>query len=214
MTEEEALRLFLDYFKETGQGKWEGNPGPNPPDFLIVNPESNSLAAVEHTRFYWPPQDLTFSRALQSVKQDVNKSTSSCVHGLFGVSIEHDNREAFSESFRALPRGKRSGVSKWLAQEIVGIGTEMVVGEEEQLLNGLHLRVRRAGPDTCAHCRQGAGGGQGVSVRGPVRDVAAWVRGAGQVIRGEVAGVAGERATVHASQRRRRLRICRFEHTS
>jgi hypothetical protein len=133
LTEEEALQVFLDHLKKSGRGVWEGNPGPNPPDFIIVNPERNELAAVEHTRFFWPPEELTFGGALQRIKQDVNAQIEDRVQGVFGISIDHENRQAFSRDFNALPRAKQRNVSKWLAGQIETVGATMAVA------NRMHL---------------------------------------------------------------------------
>jgi hypothetical protein len=127
VTEQEAIQVFVDYLKKAGRGRWEGNKGPDPPGFIIVNPERNELAAVEHTRFYWPPEEQTFGQALQSVKGDVNERIMNRVGGLFGISIDHENRQAFSRSFNALTRGKQRNVSKWLAGQIETVGATMAV---------------------------------------------------------------------------------------
>jgi hypothetical protein len=133
VTEQEAIQVFLDYLKKAGRGSWEATRGPEPPDFVIVNPQTSERAAVEHTRFFWPPEEQTFGQALQSVKRDVNERIMNRVRGLFGASIDHENRQAFSSSFDALARAKRSNVSKWLAGQIETVGPTMAVRNEMQL---------------------------------------------------------------------------------
>lgn len=133
MTEQEAIQVFLDYLKKAGRGSWEGNRGPDPPDFVIVNPATSQLAAVEHTRFFWPPEEQTFGHALHSVKRDVNQRIMNRVGGLFGVSIDHESRQAFSRSFNALGRAKQRNVSKWLAGQIETVGPTMAVRNEMHL---------------------------------------------------------------------------------
>lgn len=143
MSEERAVEVFLDYLKEAGRGKWEGNRGPDPPDFIIANQQVGEIAAVEHTRFFWPPEELTLAWALQKVKQDVNRQIVNRVEGVFGVSIDHANREAFSESFSQLSRKNRRHVAEWLAREIASTGTTMGVTEEKGLHGPLPCRLIR-----------------------------------------------------------------------
>ena len=133
MTEEDGLRVLLDYFKKTDRGMWEGNPGPDPPDFIITNQQATEIQAVEHTRFFWPPEEVTFDLALDSVKKDVNQLIRNRAEGVFGVSIDHEKREAFSKSFSALSTTKRRGVSEWLAKQIETIGATMAVAQEKHL---------------------------------------------------------------------------------
>jgi len=145
MTEEDGLRVLLDYFKKTDRGMWEGNPGPDPPDFIITNPQATEIQAVEHTRFFWPPKEVTFDLALDSVKKDVNQRIRDRAQGVFGVSIDHGNREAFAKSFNALSRRKRRGVSEWLAQQIERIGARMAVTQEKHLHGPLPCTLIRYG---------------------------------------------------------------------
>ena len=55
------------------------------------------------------------------------------VGGLFAVSIDYEDRQAFSRSFNALARAKQRNVSEWLAGQIETVGPTMAVTDEMRL---------------------------------------------------------------------------------
>ncbi len=135
-----AIDRLLRHYRAVGEGDWIPERGPDPPDFLIVNNLSQECAAVEHTSFIWPPDEIGWSSAVRAVIDEVRNAIRDHP-SLFVLWIDHDRLEAYLADYSAL--SKAGIIAKWLIKELITRGVELPSGQPEVFTGPIRVVVTR-----------------------------------------------------------------------
>lgn len=137
--ETEAMARFIEYLATMGRGKWNWQPGPDPPDFVMLGESGQERAAVEHTTFIWPRREADYAVALHKLTKAVTEQIKQHVDGTFLLQIDHSlGSSVFDEDFPALAGKNFASVVTNLANVIRRHGSTLAAGGV--LLLNPHLR--------------------------------------------------------------------------